>query len=351
MTSPRVLIAPDSFKGTMSATDVADALAAGVHEAGGTADLCPVADGGEGTLDALRPSVPGRLVSHDVTAPDGRLVRASYLLGDDGTTAVIETAAASGLHLIDPETVDAFAATSAGTGELIAAAARAGAHEILVGVGGSGFSDGGLGALAAIENAGGLGDARLVVLCDVVTSYENAARIFGPQKGADPETVSRLSDRLIRTAESLPRNPSGVPRTGAAGGLAGALWAEHAAELVCGIDAVLERTGFRTRLRGMDGVFTGEGRLDDQTVDGKAIDGVTRWARQRNVPVYAVVGQNRASEAALQQLGIAAVEEAGNPDALRQAAARLTDHMTTISSTDSRRSGAASRGNEEVKTP
>jgi glycerate kinase len=332
---PRLLIAPDSFKGTMSAADVAAALGHGVREAGGVPDLCPVADGGEGTLEALRLSVPGQLIWHDVTAPDGRQVQSSYLLGDDGTSAVIETAAASGLHLIDPETIDAYAATSAGTGELIVAAARAGATEILIGVGGSGFSDGGCGALAAIEEAGGLGDVHLIVLCDVVTAYEDAARVFGPQKGADPETVARLSERLAQSAASLPRNPTRLQRTGAAGGLAGALWAAHGADLVSGIDAVLDRIDFRTRLQRTDAVLTGEGRLDGQTADGKVIEGITRWARELDIPVYAVVGQNHATEAVLRTLGIVGVEEAGNPDALRRAARRLTSQVTTAGSASS----------------
>ena len=350
MSGPRFLVAPDSFKGTMPASEVAAALAAGIEEAGGVADLCPVADGGEGTLDALRGSVPGQLVWHVVLAPDGRQVRASYLSGHDGTTAVVETAAASGLHLIDPSTVDAYTASSAGTGQLIAAAARAGAEQILIGVGGSGFSDGGFGALAAIDEAGGLGTAQLTVLCDVVTPYEDAARVFGPQKGADPDMVGRLSERLVRNARSLPNDPTGIPRTGAAGGLAGALWSAHGAELVSGIDTVLERVDFGVRLQQADAVVTGEGRLDEQTVNGKVLDGVTRWARAQHVPVYAFVGQNEATEAVLRALGIAGVATAGNPAALQRAAFQLTSQLSTTSATESHRSRAALQ-DKEVKTP
>lgn len=173
---PSILVAPDSFKGTMSAAVVAEAVAAGVRNAGGNVDLCPVADGGEGTLEALRGAVGGHLVRRLATGPDGQRVEACYLLSRDGDSAVIETAAASGLHLVDPERVDAWAATSAGTGELLSAAASAGARHLLLGVGGSGCTDGGLGALSAIAEAGGLHGARLTVLCDVVTPYEEAAR-------------------------------------------------------------------------------------------------------------------------------------------------------------------------------
>lgn len=350
MTGPRILVAPDSFKGTMTATAVAEALAAGVLEAGGIPDVCPVADGGEGTVEALRAGVAGSMHWHDTTAPDHRPVRAGLLLSHDGRTAVVETAAASGLHLVDVHAVDAYAATSTGTGELIAAAVRAGVTEILVGVGGSGFSDGGLGALAALEAAGGLGDARLVVLCDVVTPYELAATVYGPQKGADPATVARLTRRLQDVASSFPRNPTGVPRTGAAGGLAGALWAVHGAELVSGIDTVLERVGFRARLRQSRAVLTGEGRLDSQTAQGKALDGITRWARDEGLPVHAFVGRNDAPADVLRSLGITDVVEAGDPDTLRRAAARLTTRLLQAAHTGPTADGAGPRGTE-VTTP
>ncbi|WP_436701795.1 glycerate kinase [Nocardioides sp. BYT-33-1] len=322
--SARVLVAPDSFKGTMDAPTVAAALADGVRDAGGVPDVCPVADGGEGTLAALRAALGGHLVEVDATAPDGRRVPAHYLLTEDGGTAVVETATASGLHLIDPATVDAFAATSAGTGELLAAVAAAGVRRVLLGVGGSGCSDGGRGALSAIAAAGGLRGARLRVLCDVATPYEDAARVFGPQKGADPATVVRLTDRLHETARSLPRDPRGVPRTGAAGGLAGALWAVHDAELVSGIDAVLHAHGVVARLERAHLVLTGEGRLDAQTAEGKAVAGLTRWAQEAGVPVHAVVGRSDVSPEVIARLGLSGVTEAGDPAALRAAARRAT---------------------------
>jgi glycerate kinase len=327
MSGPRILIAPDSFKGTMSATVVANALADGVTEAGGTPDLCPVADGGEGTLDALGGSVRGNVRWVEATAPDGRSVRAQYLYDDRTATAVIETASASGLHLVDVRTVDAYAATSRGTGEVIKAALSAGATSILLGVGGSGCTDGGLGAVEAICAAGGLGAARLSVLCDVVVPYEEAARVFAPQKGADPATVEALTERLHASAANFPRDPRGVPRTGAAGGLAGGLWAAFDAELVSGIDVILERNGGRERLANSHGVITGEGCLDAQTAQGKVVEGVTRWARQAGVPSYAVVGRNAATATTTSQLGLSGVLEAGTPALLQEAAATITAHL------------------------
>jgi glycerate kinase len=328
MNGARIMLAPDSFKGTMSAATVAEALADGVIAAGGAVDSCPVADGGEGTLEALRSSVPGTLRHVDATAPDGAPVRASYLLGADGVTAVIETASASGLHLIDVDRVDAFAATSRGTGEVISAAVAAGATDILLGVGGSGCTDGGLGAVAAIAEAGGLGQARLTVLCDVVTPYEEAARVFAPQKGADPETVERLTSRLHTTAAGLPRDPRAVARTGAAGGLAGGLWASFDAALVSGIDVVLERSMASLRLAQADAVITGEGCLDAQTAQGKVVEGVSRWARHAGVPAYAVVGRNAAAPSTQASLGLVAVLEAGTPALLRHAATVITEQVT-----------------------
>ncbi|MBS42438.1 MAG: glycerate kinase [Nocardioides sp.] len=324
MSAPCVLVAPDSVKGTMTAAQVAAALAAGVRAAGGTAVERPLADGGEGTLAVLSAVYGGRTVEREVTAPDGRRVRAGFVLDEDTRVAVVETAAASGLHLVDPDTVDAYAATSAGTGELLVAAVECGAREVLLGVGGSGCSDGGLGALRAIDDVGGLGGARLTVLCDVLTPYEESARLFGPQKGADPATVERLTRRLHKTAGRLPRDPRGVPRTGAAGGLSGALWAAHDATLVQGIDTVLDRLRFSDLLAGADLALTGEGRLDGQTEHGKVVDGVTRWAARAGVPVVAVVGRNDADPDLLDRLGLVDAVEAGDPDALAAAAADLT---------------------------
>ncbi|GAB3675883.1 glycerate kinase [Angustibacter aerolatus] len=317
------MLAPDAFKGTMSADVVARALAEGVAEAGGEPVRCPLADGGEGTAEVLRAALGGDLVEVVATGPLGDPVPASFVLAADGT-AVVETATASGLHLVHPGPGTAEAATTTGTGELLVAAARAGAQRILLGVGGSATTDGGLGALQAVRAGGGQLGAHLTVLCDVRTPYERAAEVYGPQKGADAETVARLTSRLLATAAWLPRDPRGRPMTGAAGGLSGALWADLGAELVPGVPAVLDAVGFDALLGGADLVLTGEGRLDAQTAEGKVVAGVARRAAAKGVPVHAVVGRCDLDDAGLAVLGLAGAVEAGDPGALRSAARTLT---------------------------
>jgi glycerate 2-kinase len=169
---------------------------------------------------------------------------------------------------------------------------ESGARNILVAAGGSATTDGGAGAVQAIQDAGGLQGARLTVLSDVTTTFLDAARVFGPQKGAAPAAVELLTKRLAEQAESFPRNPLGVPRTGAAGGFSGGLWAYYGAELVSGADFVLDAVGFDAHLAGARAVVVGEGRLDSQTGDGKIISAILRRVREcgRNVPVFAVVG-------------------------------------------------------------
>ena len=286
-----VLVAPDSFKGTFRASEVAGAIGRGLERAGlMPPDLCPVADGGEGTLDALLPQLGGELVAAQVRDPLGRPVTAGFGLVEDGGIALVEMAAASGLGLVAEEERDAWAASTYGTGQLIAAAVQAGARVILVAVGGSATTDGGAGALEAIEDAGGLHGARLVVLCDVRTAFEDAARVFGPQKGADPAMVERLTERLHALARRLPRDPRGVPMTGCAGGLSGGLWAAHDAVLEPGARWVLDALDFDARMRAARAVVTGEGRLDMQTLEGKLVGEIGTRARQAGVPLHAIVG-------------------------------------------------------------
>lgn len=319
-----VVVAPDSFKGTMSAQVVADALAAGVRDAGGSPLLAALADGGEGTADALCKALSARDITIPTMGPLGQSMDGLFLLSGDSRIAVVETATATGLHLSSPTPANAEAATSYGTGVLIAAAAKAGASDIWVGVGGSASTDGGRGALRAIADAGGLDNAKLTVLCDVSTTYLDAARVFGPQKGADRDAVLRLERTLAAFARTLPRDPCDVPRTGAAGGLSGALWAVHGAQLVSGIDHVLDIVGFDELLAGADAVITGEGRLDGQTAQGKVISGVTARAQRHATPVWAVVGRCDVSAEELRELHIDAVIEAGNPVAIQAAAHTLT---------------------------
>jgi glycerate 2-kinase len=318
-----VLVAPDSFKGTFTATEVAGAVGEGLREAGRPVDLCPVADGGEGTLEALRPAFGGELRPVSVHGPLGRPLEASFLLSEDGRTAIVETASASGLHLLPRRGRDPFAASTIGTGELIAAAAAAGAGTVLLGVGGSATTDGGTGAIAAIESAGGLGGARLIVLCDVRTPFEDAARVFGPQKGADPGAVKRLTARLNRQARRMPRDPRGIEMTGGAGGLSGGLWATFGAELVGGAAFVLDAVEFDRRMRDARAVITGEGRLDQQSLVGKLVSEIATRARQRGVPCEAVCGVRALDAMGARMLDLEHILEATTLDELRRAGREL----------------------------
>ena len=209
-----MLVAPDSFKGTLRATEVAAAVTSGLERAGWPTDRCPIADGGEGTMDVLLTALGGETASAPVHDPLGREIEAPFGLLEDGGTAIVETARASGLGLVGEDERDPIAASTTGTGELILAAVEAGAAVVLVGVGGSATIDGGAGAVGAVRSGGGLRGARLVVLCDVRTPYERAAEVFAPQKGADADAVRRLARRLRDLARRLPRDPRGVAMTG-----------------------------------------------------------------------------------------------------------------------------------------
>ena len=286
-----VLVAPDSFKGTLRAAEVAGAIGRGLERAGlMPPDLCPLADGGEGTMEALLLALGGETVAVDVHDPLRRPLRAAFGLVEDGGTAVVEMASASGLGLVSEAERDAWAASTHGTGELICAAVDAGAAVVLIGVGGSATTDGGAGALEAIEEHGGIGGARLVVLCDVRTPFERAPAVFGPQKGADVELVARLERRLDELAARLPRDPRGVPMTGAAGGLSGGLWAAHGALLEPGAPWILDALDFDARMRAARAVVTGEGKLDEQTLEGKLVGEIGTRTRQAGVPLHAIVG-------------------------------------------------------------
>jgi glycerate kinase len=317
----RVLVAPDSFKGTIPAPEVAEACAEGLALAGCEAETCPVADGGEGTMRILVDAFGGRTVSRRATDPLGRPIEAA--LGIAGSDAIVEVAEASGLGLLTTEERDPERASTAGTGALVAAAGELGAKRILVAAGGSATVDGGSGAIEAIRAAGGLGDSRIIVLCDVETAFEDAAAVYGPQKGASPEAVERLAERLDRLAGELARDPRGVPLTGAAGGLAGGLWAAFGAELVPGAEFVLEALEFDRRLDRADAVIVGEGSLDAQSFAGKIVGRVAARAAAREVPVHAIVGSNRLSRAETADLGLAGVLTASSRDEIAAAAAEL----------------------------
>jgi len=307
----------------MSAGQVAEAVGRGMASGGWEVELCPVADGGEGTLEALLPALDGELLSARVEDPLGREIEAPFALA--GRQAIVETTAASGLSLVAENERDPFAASTYGTGQLIAAAVEAGARRVYVGVGGSATTDGGSGAIRAIRRAGGLGDASLVVLCDVRTRFEDAARVYGPQKGADPDAVKRLTRRLHAMATRLPLDPRGVPMTGAAGGLSGGLWAAFDAELVAGAAFVLDALDFDRRMRASRAVVTGEGRLDEQSLVGKAVSEVATRARQAGVPSFAVVGSRALDAFGMRILDLQVALEAGTPAALERAGQKLAE--------------------------
>ncbi|HTR75968.1 MAG TPA: glycerate kinase [Solirubrobacterales bacterium] len=319
----RFLVCPDSFKGTFSAPEVAAAIGAGVEEAGATADLCPTADGGEGTAEAVRAALGGEVREAGAHDPLGRPIHASFVLVEDGGTAVVDTAAASGLPLVAPDESDAVAASTYGTGELIAAAIETGARRVLLAAGGSATTDGGLGATRALRERGGLGGASLIVLCDVRTAFEDAARVFAPQKGADPATVERLAERLDRIAAELPRDPRGVPMTGCAGGLSGGLWAAFGAELRPGAEFVLDLLGFEARLAAADAAIGGEGRIDSQSLEGKVVGEIAAACAAVGRPFHVIVGQDRLAPATADRTGIASIDKAGTLEAIRDAARRL----------------------------
>jgi glycerate kinase len=319
-----VLVAPDSFKGTFRASEVAAAIGRGLERAGlMPPDLCPVADGGEGTIDALVPQLGGEIVAADAHDPLGRPIRASFALIEGGGTAIVEMAAASGLALVAEEERDPWAASTYGTGELIAAAVGAGAQVVLVAVGGSATTDGGAGALEAIADAGGLGGARIVVLTDVRVPFERAPAVFGPQKGADPDMVRRLEERLDALAAGWPRDPRGVPMTGAAGGLSGGLWAALGAVLEPGAPWVLDTLDFDTRMRAARAVVTGEGKLDEQTLEGKLVGEIGTRARQAGVPLHAVVGRDALDPFGKRMIDLQRVFEAGDLAAMEAAGETL----------------------------
>jgi glycerate 2-kinase len=317
-----VLVAPDSFKGTFSARTVAQALQRGLVAGGQPAQLCPVADGGEGTLEALAPALQLDEVTAGASDPLGRPIDAVFGLAPGGL-AVVEMAAASGLVLVAAEERNAVAASSYGTGQLIAAAIAAGADTVYVAVGGSATTDGGRGALQALEERGGLGTTKVVVLCDVRTPFELAAETFAPQKGASPEQVLELERRLDELAGQLPRDPRGVPMTGAAGGLAGGLWAQVGAELVGGASFVLSALDYDARMRAARAVVTGEGRLDRQSLSGKLVSEVATRARQAGVPCHAVVGSSTLDLFDLRILDLQLVLEASTLTELEAAGTEL----------------------------
>lgn len=288
LSAVRVVAAVDKFKGTLTAAQVATAVGHACWELGHDCVEVPVADGGEGTLEAL--GGPNRVST--VTGPLGDPVEAAWRLHRG--TAVIEMARASGLVLAGgAEGNDPLGASTAGTGELIDQALDAGAKKIIVCLGGSATTDGGLGAIRSIHAPHRLRGVQLLVACDVTTTFVDAAEVFAPQKGATPAQVRMLTGRLERVAQMY-RSEFGVDVTtieggGAAGGLAGGL-AAVGGRLVAGFDLVADELDLHDTLADADLVVTGEGHLDAQSFEGKVVGRVQELARSLGLPVGAVVG-------------------------------------------------------------
>src|SRR5262249_44440274 len=287
-TVAEAIVAPDKFRGSLTAAAAADAMAAGVEAAGFSARRIPVADGGEGTLDALLAARGGSTRTTTVTGPLGDPVAAQWGLLPDGT-GVIEMARASGLQLVGLRN-DPLRASTRGTGELISAALRAGARRVIVGVGGSATTDGGLGAVDALRWS--LAGHDVAVARDVATTFLDAATGYGPQKGATSAQVSLLTGRLARLAEVY-QERTGVDVTelegaGAAGGLAGGL-AAIGAQLEPGFDVVARAAGLDDALAGAALVVTGEGKLDPTSFEGKVVGGVLEWAADEGVAKRVVI--------------------------------------------------------------
>jgi len=355
MPNMKITIAPDSFKGSLTALEVCEAVTAGLaaYDASLECVSVPMADGGEGTVQSLVDATGGQLRSVTVSGPLGEPVAATYGLLGDGATAVIEMAAASGLPLVPPAQRNPLHTTTAGTGELIRAALDAGARQFIIGIGGSATNDAGLGLAAALgarlldgagreisPTGGGLSDlatidlsgfddriaqARFRVACDVdnpLFGPLGAAHVYGPQKGATPEIVARLDDGLRRFAEvarrDLNADIAALPGAGAAGGLGAGLVAFCGATLEPGVRIVIETVGLRDRMRGSDLCLTGEGRLDRQTAFGKTPKGVADVARELGVPCVALAG-SVALEPALNDTFAAVFSLCNEPLSLEQA--------------------------------
>jgi glycerate kinase len=334
-----VLIAPDSFKGSLTSVQVAEALAAGWRR--GRPDdeigLCPLADGGEGTLAAIEAAGGWTWRTAEVTDPVGRRIEARWLRSDDGARAAVEMAEASGLSRVEPDRRDALAASSIGTGQLLGAVIDEGARHILLGIGGSATTDGGRGLLEGLGDRGGdgqrLASIDLEVACDVsnpLLGHDGAAAVYGPQKGADANDITHLDARNAAWADELEaatgRRERDSPGAGAAGGVGFALLAIqdrfHSFALRPGIELVMEAAGFDDRLARADLVLTGEGRIDAQTGFGKTALGVAQRAAAAGVPCIAVGGGVEPDGvAALARVGAIAVPVAERPGSVEAAMA------------------------------
>ncbi|NNB01321.1 glycerate kinase [Pseudomonas fragi] len=362
----KIVIAPDSFKDSLSAEKVADAIAAGLADVMPHAQLvkCPMADGGEGTVEAIVAAGNGQLRRNHVQGPLGAPVEAHWGWLPDSHTAIIEMAEASGLQLLKPEQRNACITSTFGTGELIRAALDAGARRVILAIGGSATNDAGAGALQAlglglfdaqgnslprgglalahvarIELAGldpRLAEVRFEIAADVnnpLCGEHGASAIFGPQKGASAEQVRLLDQALAHFADHcanvLPKDVRHEPGSGAAGGLGFAAKAFFGAQFRAGVEVVAELVGLAEAVKGADLVITGEGRFDAQTLRGKTPFGVASIARAEGVPVVVLAGTLGEGYQALYEHGInAAFAIASGPMTLQDACARAAPLLT-----------------------
>lgn len=325
----KIVVASDSFKGSLSSLDVAEAAGKAINEGYPQCEVVKVdvADGGEGTMDALRGTLGGEKIALEVSDPLGRPIQASYVILDDGVTAVLEMAAASGLPLLAASERNPLKTSTYGTGQLVKDALSRGCRKFLVGIGGSATNDAGMGMLQAlgvrfydasgvelqgkgqslekvenIDMAGlcpGIAEAEFIVACDVEAPLfgpTGAAYVFSPQKGADPAMVEILDNGLrhfsqvsLRSLNSE-KDYSKTPGAGAAGGLGFGFIAFLNARLERGIEMVLDAIGFDSIIEGADLIITGEGRVDSQTLTGKTPFGVLQRAKKQNIPVVAIGG-------------------------------------------------------------
>lgn len=338
----KIVIAPDSFKESMTALEAAQSIEKGMKAVFQDAEyqLLPMADGGEGTVQSLVDATDGTIRERSVTGPLGETVQAFFGILGNGKTAVIEMAAASGLHLVEPAKRNPLLTTSRGTGELIRAALDEGVSHIIVGIGGSATNDGGVGMMQALggkfldekgEEIGPGGGAlsaiksidlslldsrldsvKLEVACDVtnpLTGPTGASEIFGPQKGATPEVVRTLDGNLAHLASITigGSEVASIAGTGAAGGLGFALLAFLKAELNRGIDIVLKAVNFSDKVKDASLVITGEGRIDGQTIYGKTPIGVAKSAKVYEIPVIGIAGSLTEDSTVVYEHGIDAL--------------------------------------------
>ncbi len=346
----KIVVAPDSFKGSLTAVEVSDAIEQGVREIFPEAEIVkiPMADGGDGTVQCLINATGGEILREKVTGPLGDEVLASYGILGDKKTAVIEMAEASGLTLIPENKRNPLVTTTYGTGQLIKAALDQGCRKMIIGIGGSATNDGGAGMVQAlgvklldregeeIGFGGGelkkvfridtkyldnhLSETKVLIASDVsnpLCGSKGASRIYGPQKGATPEVIEELDESLAHFAEIIKRDLhkdiKDIPGAGAAGGLGASLMAFLDAELSPGIEIIIEIVKLEQAIKDADLVVTGEGKIDSQTIYGKAPIGVAKIAKKYNVPVIAVAAIIGDDADIVHQYGINALIKISEP--------------------------------------